>query len=216
MFTLTTSANKGSIALEPSGGVYSSGTVVTVIPNPEYGYAFGSWSGDLAGAVSPATIAMNGNKNVKANFLVSTNGDTAPWTETFTIANGTKADGAPTSWRTARSGGLFQISGNRLMINGAGDEGVFETAEISIPGGSVKVSLEVQAGGGSDSGDYVRFYKIVDGGRPEQIGREIKGGFTGTQMLEGSNITGKKLKLRITAKVSASDEYFYFDNLKVE
>lgn len=102
------------------------------------------------------------------------------------------------------------------MINQGSAEGVFETTEISIPNGSVKVSLEVQAGGGLDGGDYVRFYKLVDGGEPLQIGQEIRGNFTGTKTLVGANITGKKLQLRITTKVSASDEYFYFDNLKVE
>ena len=89
-------------------------------------------------------------------------------------------------------------------------------AEISIPSGNVKVSLEVQAGGGLDDGDYVRFYKIVDGGEPVQIGQDNKGNFTGTKTLVGANITGKKLKLRIITKVSASDEYFFFDNLIVE
>jgi len=77
------------------------------------------------------------------------------------------------------------------MINQSSAEGLFETTEISIPNGGVKVSLDVQAGGGLDSGDYVRFYKIVDGGEPVQIDQEIKGNFDGRKMLVGANITGK-------------------------
>jgi len=215
MYTLTTSGTSGSIAMNPSGGVYNKDAVVTVTANPDYGYAFGSWGGDLSGSVNPTAITMNGKKNVTANFVVS-NGDVTPWIETFSQTNGTRTHGAPTSWTATRSSGLFEVSSNRLMINQGSAEGLFETTEISIPNGSVKVSLEVQASGGLDSGDYVRFYKIVDGGEPVQIDQEIMGNFDGTKTLSGADITGKKLKLRITTKVTASDEYFFFDNLKVE
>jgi len=70
-YTLATSATNGSITLNPLGGVYSAGTVVTVTANPNSGYAFASWSGDLMGSVNPTNITMNGNKNVTANFTVS-------------------------------------------------------------------------------------------------------------------------------------------------
>ena len=69
-YTLTTSATNGSITLNPPGGVYTTGTVVTVTANPNTGYAFGNWSGDLSGSVNPTTITMNGNKSVTANFSV--------------------------------------------------------------------------------------------------------------------------------------------------
>ncbi len=190
--------------------------MVTVTATPNYGYAFGNWSGDLSGSVSPTTLAMNGPKSVTAIFVASTNGDVAPWMETFTMADGTKEHGAPTSWIATRSSGKFEVAGNRLMINGGSGgtsvEGVFETAEINIPGGSVKVSLDVQSQG-VDTSDYVRFYKIVDGGSPVLINQ---GNITGTTTFAGTNITGSKLKLRIIARVSASDEFYFLDNLKVE
>ena len=69
--TLTTSATNGSITLNPPGGIYNTGTVVTVTATPSNGYMFGSWSGDLTGSTNPATITMNGNKSVMANFIVS-------------------------------------------------------------------------------------------------------------------------------------------------
>jgi hypothetical protein len=67
-YTLTTSASNGSVTLNPPGGIYDSGTVVTVTANPNIGYKFGNWSGDLVGSVNPTTITMNGNKSVTANF----------------------------------------------------------------------------------------------------------------------------------------------------
>ena len=46
-------------------------------------------------------------------------------------------------------------------------------APINIAGGSVKVSLEVQGASGLDmTTDYVRFYKIVDGGAEVLIGEK--------------------------------------------
>ena len=71
MYTLTTSGTSGSIAMNPSGGVYNKGHVVTVTANPNYGYAFCSWGGDLSGSVNPTAITMDGKKNVKQNFVVS-------------------------------------------------------------------------------------------------------------------------------------------------
>ena len=64
-----------------------------------------------------------------------------------------------------------------------------------------------------DSADYVRFYKIVDGGAKVLISQQMG---AGTNTMVGTGIVGNKLKLRIETKVSFGDEYYYFDNLKVE
>jgi hypothetical protein len=69
-FTLTTSATNGAISLNPSGGVYTTGTVVTVTANANIGYAFSHWSGNLGGSVNPTNLTMNGNKSVTASFNV--------------------------------------------------------------------------------------------------------------------------------------------------
>jgi hypothetical protein len=132
------------------------------------------------------------------------------------MSDGTESDGAPTSWRAKRANGSFQVSGNRLMINQGKAEGVFETAEIDISGSRVKVSLDLQASGALDGGDYLRLYKVVDGGRPTLVDRDIAGPFHGTNTLMEADITGRKLKLRIEAKVSSADEFYFVDNLKVE
>ncbi len=214
MFTLATSMKNGAVALEPSGGVYNKGTVVTVTAHPDYGYAFAKWGGDFSDNTPAMTVTMNSKKSVTATFVESP-ADAIPWIETFSQTNGTKSHGAPTSWQAKRDQGRFEIGGGRLMINGAGEEGVFETAEISLSGSPVKVSLQVQASGGVDSGDSVRFYQIVDGAEPKQIGETIKGKTDGVITLQAADITGSKLKLRIVSKVSATDEFFYFDNLQV-
>ena len=71
-YTLTTNViGSGSVALNPSGGVYDAGTVVTLTATPSVGYQFSGWSGEVSGAANPATIAMDGNKNVTATFMAS-------------------------------------------------------------------------------------------------------------------------------------------------
>jgi hypothetical protein len=82
-YTLTTSATNGSITLNPAGGVYSPGMVVTVTANPNSGYAFTNWSGNLSGSMNPTNITMNGNKSVTANFV-----SVPTYTLTTSAANG--------------------------------------------------------------------------------------------------------------------------------
>jgi hypothetical protein len=58
----------GAVALNPPGGTYEAGTVVTLIPQSGTGYQFVEWSGDLSGSANPATITMDAHKHVTATF----------------------------------------------------------------------------------------------------------------------------------------------------
>lgn len=71
VYSLTVNSAGGTVTLSPDGGSYDNGTVVTLTPVPNTGYAFSSWSGDLTGSDNPATITMDGNKTVTANFTIS-------------------------------------------------------------------------------------------------------------------------------------------------
>ncbi len=69
-FTVTTGViGNGTVTLDPSGGVYPDGTTVTVTANPDTGWAFGSWTGDLSGVTNPANLLVNGDKSIIANFI---------------------------------------------------------------------------------------------------------------------------------------------------
>lgn len=59
----------GSVTLNPAGGTYASGTVVTITASNG---TFQGWSGDLTGSANPTTITMNGNKSVTATFTGGT------------------------------------------------------------------------------------------------------------------------------------------------
>jgi subtilisin family serine protease len=70
MYTLSTTVTGiGSVSLNPAGGTYASGTVVTLSASTsEPGYKFDKWSGDLTGSANPATVTMNSNKSITAAF----------------------------------------------------------------------------------------------------------------------------------------------------
>jgi len=70
--TLTVTAiGSGSVSLNPPGGVYNEGTVVTLTPLGGAGFQFSGWSGDLTGSLNPGTITMNANKTVSATFIAA-------------------------------------------------------------------------------------------------------------------------------------------------
>ncbi|MBD3288659.1 carbohydrate-binding protein, partial [candidate division KSB1 bacterium] len=70
-YTLTTNVSgNGGITLDPAGGTYDAGTIVTITANPDASNQFDNWSGDLTGSANPDSITMNGNKSVTANFSV--------------------------------------------------------------------------------------------------------------------------------------------------
>ncbi len=59
----------GDIILNPTGGWYTPGTVVTVTANPAAGYQWQTWSGDVPANVNPVAITMTQPKSVTANFV---------------------------------------------------------------------------------------------------------------------------------------------------
>jgi large repetitive protein len=48
---------------------YLYGESLTLTPNPQQGYIFAGWSGDLSGANNPAVVVMDTSKNITANFV---------------------------------------------------------------------------------------------------------------------------------------------------
>ncbi len=67
--TLTVNTvGSGSVTLDPAGGTYNAGTEVQLTPVSVAGWAFNGWSGDLGGYSNPATIVMNSDKTITANF----------------------------------------------------------------------------------------------------------------------------------------------------
>ncbi|UCG12397.1 MAG: fibronectin type III domain-containing protein [Deltaproteobacteria bacterium] len=65
----------GSVVLNPSGGTYNAGTVVTLTASGVGDGVFTGWSGALTGVDNPKTITMDSDKNVTAKFIEVVEGD---------------------------------------------------------------------------------------------------------------------------------------------
>ena len=68
--TLTTESVHGSIVLDPAGGTYDEGTIVSLTAIPDEGYRFLQWNGDLTGEENPVSIEMSSGKHVSATFEI--------------------------------------------------------------------------------------------------------------------------------------------------
>ena len=67
-FTLTLSADPGSLGNVSGGGVYKSGTTAVITAVPSVGSSFLGWKGDAAGTENPLSVTMDGAKSITAEF----------------------------------------------------------------------------------------------------------------------------------------------------
>ncbi|MBI3761302.1 MAG: pilus assembly protein, partial [Chloroflexi bacterium] len=73
-YSLTVTINPagwGAVSQNPTpncGGLYGAGSIVSLTASPTAGHFFGSWSGDVSGSSNPASVTMNTNRFVTANF----------------------------------------------------------------------------------------------------------------------------------------------------
>jgi hypothetical protein len=72
-YTLTINiVGNGSVTKEPDQATYTCGQIVELTANPDTGWMFSGWSGDLSGITNPVEITMDGNKNITATFALPT------------------------------------------------------------------------------------------------------------------------------------------------
>jgi uncharacterized repeat protein (TIGR02543 family) len=81
-YTVTTSAVNGTVTLNPTGGNYPANSSVQVTATPSPGYVFSGWTGLTGITVNPATVIVDGNKTITANFVPA-------YTITASATNGT-------------------------------------------------------------------------------------------------------------------------------
>jgi regulation of enolase protein 1 (concanavalin A-like superfamily) len=62
----------GSVSVDPDQPQYGCGEAVQVTADPDPGYSFDSWSGDLSGSDSPETLAMTVDRTITGHFILDT------------------------------------------------------------------------------------------------------------------------------------------------
>ncbi len=77
-YSLATSVSptgSGSVTVNTAancnGGLYKSGTSVSLTANPSSGYGFSNWSGGASGSANTTSVAMTTNTSATANFVLS-------------------------------------------------------------------------------------------------------------------------------------------------
>ncbi len=72
-FTLTVDniVGSGTVTLDPPGGVYDEGTIVTLTATPDPGWLFVGWSGDVSGATNPVSVTVDSDLAVTATFALA-------------------------------------------------------------------------------------------------------------------------------------------------
>jgi hypothetical protein len=68
--TTTDGTGGGSLTLDPAGGIYNHGTIVTVTHSADVGSTFTGWSGDCTG-LGACAVTMDGPKAVTATFTLN-------------------------------------------------------------------------------------------------------------------------------------------------
>ncbi|MHC4125515.1 MAG: lectin like domain-containing protein [Planctomycetota bacterium] len=122
-YTLTVNTVGGGLVTRvPDQATYTYGTEVTLTAEPNTGWSFESWSGDLTGSVNPDTITMNADKTVNATFGISQ--------YTVTAASGANGSIAP-------AGDIIVNYGDDLAFTATPDIG-YEADNWTVDGNSVQ------------------------------------------------------------------------------
>jgi uncharacterized repeat protein (TIGR02543 family) len=156
-YTLTVNTvGSGSVTLNPSGGTYDAGTVVTLTAAPATGFQFSGWSGDLSGATNPATITMDGNKNVTATFTAIGGSGQVVYEETKTGGSVASTIVTTSANLTAASGHLYLAAiaskPNKAVISVSG-LGLSWTPVKAQCAGRNQTDVELWMAQGTPSGD---------------------------------------------------------------
>ncbi|WP_146154490.1 T9SS type A sorting domain-containing protein [Chitinophaga ginsengisoli] len=179
------------------------------------------------------TVRNPANGCVNSKSVEVTAGGATPtntWVEDFSLSNGTSVDNGTTAWSVqTTSGSTFSVASNEFKISGIGTsgEGIWTSGSINISGKTnVSISINCRSAVSSgaemnDSGtymDYLRFYYKLNGGS-EVLFAEKKAGInshsTTNSTVSIAGLSGSNLKIVVRARASGSDEFYYFDNVKV-
>ena len=67
-YILTILSSGGIVTLNPPGGLYDEGIVITLTAIPAENFSFNAWSGDINSTENPISITMDSNKEIHALF----------------------------------------------------------------------------------------------------------------------------------------------------
>jgi uncharacterized protein (TIGR03437 family) len=156
-FTLSLAASPsagGTIAATPSGGVYASGATVQVTAQPNSGFIFTGFSGDLSGTTNPQPVAMSQNRSVTANFAALSTGSADQLT--FGVQTGSALPGS-----IAIPLDLGSSTAAVAVVPGTGGNWLSATLTPIANPTAVQLSLNASVADGLTSGTYLSYVVIT-------------------------------------------------------
>jgi len=152
------------------------------------------------------------------------------WVENFSLPDGTTADtDASSAWTSGvtYSHAVFGVYDNEFKVNNISVNGVgtWTSDPIPIAGKTnVHLSANVRSAGGLENdatvhSDYLRFYYKIDGGAEvlfSNMNGIINNNCTADSTIYSTGtISGSTLQIIVRAKATATDEFYYFDDITV-
>ena len=138
-YTLSVSVDpsgSGSVLLDPAGGTYEDGTIVTVTAAANTGYKFDHWSGDISGSDLSKEVTMDSDKTVVAHFSKVIGG--------YTLDTSVNPTGSG-SITLSPSGGIYE-DGTVVTITATPNSGfVFNHWEGDLSGSSSSVQITMDS-----------------------------------------------------------------------
>ncbi|WPV66119.1 T9SS type A sorting domain-containing protein [Chitinophaga sp. LS1] len=242
--TVVVTENKVAPDLSAAGGSLACATSVTLSASSAVANATYAWTGpngftsssqkptvSVAGSYTvTVTNPANGCTTSQTVQVTAGNGATTTWEENFTLSNGTNSDNGTTAWTvTSPSGSVFSVNNNEFKISGIGTtgEGVWTSGSIAMAGktsvtvsGAVRSSVSTGAvmNDTGEYADYLRFYYKLNGGSEVLFYEKtsaINNHSTTNTTFSVSIPTGNTLQIVVRARATGTDEFYYFDNVKI-
>jgi hypothetical protein len=218
--SVTSSESNAVFSWTGPGGFTASGPAVIVTQQGTY----------MVTAVSAEGSSTGSYSVVQAGALYAT----PFWKEQFTLPDGSIAvDTGAIRWASSHTGvktTKFSVLNNEFIVNNSkqGKEGAWSSAVIDIAGkNKVSISVDLRSGisgngslenDTSSQGDYVKMYYRLNGGA-EVLFCEKRGQINDNSQVNttvsSELLTGSTLQVIIRSRASATDEYYYFDNIQL-
>jgi uncharacterized repeat protein (TIGR02543 family) len=221
-YTLTANTSgAGSVSLNPSGGTYDAGTVVTLTANPAAGFQFSGWSGGLSGSTNPATITMNANKSVTATFTAISGSGQVVFEEAQTGGSSNSTTVTTAANLTAVSGHLYLAAVAKkanVAVTGVSGLGLNWTLVKAQCAGRNQTGVEIWMAQGMPSGNgavtatlasapsnaaiAVSRYSGVDAANP--LGNMISGNTVGANGACSGGVDNNAYSFNLTTAVNGA------------
>jgi hypothetical protein len=175
---------QGQGTVEPPGGAYDAGTVVSLTATPHAGSRFVRWEGDLKGSTNPTTITMDADKTVTAVFEPSNRPPVANEQTVSTVKNTPLAitlgasdpDGDPLTYAIVQhpqhgilTGQPPQVTYTPQTDYTGSDSFTFKANDGEADSNVATVSIKVTNASGGGGGGPVYFFDDFENGLAKWI-----------------------------------------------